>query len=183
MKSSIGSLAALAAAVVAPAVSDAATVSASFSNLTVSGVSQWVDIDGNTTDDVLVFANGAGIYVQANNPTLLFFSEFLAGQTVPGSGVPTIDGYTSVDFVREPSDVTYVGLLFDRSAALHSAWLRFETDGFNNLLLTNGGWETSPGVGAAIPAAIPEPSSFGALAGLAALAGAAARRRRGATGR
>ena len=67
MKSSIGSLAALAAVALTPVLSEAAPVTASFSNVAVSSTSQAIDIDGNGSDDFSVFANSFLAFVQASS--------------------------------------------------------------------------------------------------------------------
>lgn len=174
MKSSIGSLAAL-AAVAAPVLSEAAPVTASFSNVAISFTSQDIDIDGNGSNDFSVFANSFLAFVQASSGSnFVVPSEFNEGDTVTVAAASS----ASWDFSKEPSDVTYVGVSFERNAAAHAAWLRFETDAGNNLVLTGGAWESGAGAGILIPAAIPEPSAAAAWAGMAGLLATLCRRRR-----
>lgn len=174
MKNSIGSLAAL-SAVVAPAFVEAAPQVADFANVPVSlsdGTPIDFDIDGDGTQDFFVYGNfGSGLRVAVYSPTLRSASEVAFGNNFAPADA-TLNG----DTVVWTDDPAYYGFSFVTGGQTHAAWVHFDTNTAAPVV-SGGAWEMTPGASIQV-GAIPEPASVAALAGVGALLGAAARRRR-----
>jgi hypothetical protein len=182
MKTSIGSLAAL-AAFAAPTVSEAIPIppapqAAAFSNVALpyeTSGSVYLNIDGDATDDFYVYSNGISVRIFSTGSTLI------SGAPVAfGSSFAPSDASVSSEYLNEVGANTfmsgYYGFSFVTGGETHTAWVYFDFTGPTPLAV-NGAWETN--IGSAITVgAIPEPSTVAALAGASALIGACAFRRR-----
>lgn len=180
MKNSIGSLAAL-AAFAAPAVVQAVPLpsdvrEASFSNTPISLSDENpidFDIDGDGTADFFVYGNdGFAIRIDPYDP-----AAFSSEGAVSFGSTFTIDGATRFhNSIIEENTLTYYGFSFTTGGQTHAAWVQFDTNELNPVVV-GGGWQATPGLGITV-GVIPEPSTAGAFAGAAALLGALAVRRR-----
>ena len=182
MKNSIGSLAAL-AAFAAPALAvPTPPQAASFSHVPVSFSDETThinfDIDGDGTNDFYVYGNhGGGIFVGLLNGTMH------SGEGTLSYG----DSFSpsSASFDWEPilfsGDHAYIAFSFAVGGLPHASWVLFDLDA-GSPEVAGGGWQpfanASIVVGQPEIAAVPEPSSLAALAGVAALGGALLQRRR-----
>ncbi|MBC8010947.1 MAG: hypothetical protein H7067_12720, partial [Burkholderiales bacterium] len=173
MKSSIGSLAALAAfATPLLAAPLPPPVAADFNHVPVSLSDPTpinFDIDGDNTDDFYVYGNsGIGFRVAMYGATK-FSSPLTSGTFF----APTSASFTS-NTVIFANETALLGFSFVTGSQTHAAWVLFDANASAPQVI-GGGWQTianqSVLVGSPTPAAVPEPSSFALLAGAAALTG------------
>lgn len=183
MKNSIGSLAAL-AAFTAPVLVEAAPYqsdvrAASFSNVSVSLSENTpidFDINGDGTAEFFVYGNfGSAIRIDPYDPA----THSSMNELSFGSTFEIADGTKTVNSIIWSDTIAYYGFSFVTGGETHAAWVQFDVNSTNPVVV-GGGWQASPGLGITV-GAIPEPSTFGALAGAGALVGALALRRRRAT--
>lgn len=183
MKNSIGSLAALATLAAAPSLQAGAPPPpepAAFNNVIVpyqNGGSVYLDIDGDSVNDVRLYSNG--LFVQ-------LFAEpgnaFSSGPLTAGNYFSPDDASANsvfLDDVGAPSFTTgYFGVSFNIADEAHAGWIYLDFTGADPLAVA-GGWQTVAysAVEVGNPAPIPEPSAFAALAGAGALLAAGGRRR------
>jgi hypothetical protein len=181
MKNSIGSLAALAAfsapALVQAVPADPDVRAASFENVTLSYSNPNVidfDIDGDSANDFYIYGNNGGsVWIGGYGPTQ--YAPTGPANTVFDTNDPLQSGE---DLVFQPFD-GYYGFSFVSGfdGQVHAAWVRFDFTGPTPLAV-NGAWEAESFYSSITVGAIPEPSTFSALAGGGALLGALSIRRR-----
>jgi hypothetical protein len=188
MKNSIGSLAALTATLAAApaalhAIPERDTRTADFNNVSVSLFSNSLDaigfdIDGDGTNDFAVFGNnGNGIRLDLGATTQMSAAPVTFGTAFFANNVDV-----SIAYALEADFSGYHGFSFITGGQTHVAWVQFDLNASSPVVI-GGGWEAVAGydsiiVGDPAPSPVPEPSSYAALAGAAALTGAFALRRR-----
>lgn len=108
-----------------------------------------------------------------------FTLDGVSSNAISGAGVATIDGTIAIN--TSAADMTVGNTWNLVSASSKSFGATFAVDGYSDLgggIWSNGMFEFDTATGALTLTAIPEPSAFAALAGLASLGLVASRRRR-----
>ena len=180
MKSSIGSLAAL-AALSAPVAVNAVITNSLISNIAFpsSGTTAF-DIDNNGFDDGIL--NAIGVRIEANGLITNGGGELLAlsgGYIINSSS--TYDGQANLDNDFLNNGTQYAGIQFDRGGNTHYGWLQINFSGsnFSDGTLVAAAWESDPNTAilAGATAAVPEPAETAVALGLFATLAAFFRRR------
>jgi MYXO-CTERM domain-containing protein len=173
MKNSIGSLSAL-AALALPAALPAEVIPATFANFPLSLSDPTpisFDFDGDSSIDFQVFGNsGSSILFEPSAGNFRTVEVNFGDSLLPSDAV-----FSGLDSVF-PGQSPYYGFSFLKSGQAHSAWVRFDLTS-PTPQISAGAWQNTPGAGIVV-GAVPEPASFAAFVGMAALCGAALRRRR-----
>ena len=108
-----------------------------------------------------------------------FVVSGLSNNVITGAGIADINGIIKIDTSAATMVLNTSWTLINPTTKSFGA--TFAVDGYNNLgggIWSNGQFEFSTLTGALTLAAVPEPSAFAALAGLAGLGFAGLRRRR-----